>query len=174
MAGELRDKVSVMTAVEAALTGHMVFSALHTGDSVSSIEALIEMGIEPFLLSSSLLGVLSQRLVRKVCPGCSRSFVPARQVLENLGCLNPNVRFVKGTGCRDCSGSGYKGRTAIFELLKITPAVQSSILRRSTSREIRIEAVKDGFIPLRQASLNALISGRTTVDEVLRVLLDSE
>jgi type IV pilus assembly protein PilB len=177
MVGEIRDKETAEIAIQAALTGHLVFSTLHTNDSSSSFTRLIDMGIEPFLVSSSVLGILAQRLVRRVCEKCKDMYVPSDEILKSLG-LEKNavkdVKFAKGKGCKICSDSGYKGRIGIYELLKVTPAIQELILKRASAEEIRAVALQQGLTSLRRAVMDKLIAGLTSVEEVFRVTLDSE
>jgi type IV pilus assembly protein PilB len=177
MVGEIRHKETAEIAIQAALTGHLVFSTLHTNDSSSSFTRLIDMGIEPFLVSSSVLGILAQRLVRKVCDKCKEMYVPSDEVIKNLGLDKDkvkDVKFAKGKGCKICSDSGYKGRIGIYELLKVTPAIQDLILKRASAEEIRAVALKEGLTSLRHAVMDKLIAGLTSVEEVFRVTLDSE
>ena len=176
MLGEIRDKETAEIAVQAALTGHLVFSTLHTNDSPSAFTRLIDMGVEPFLVSSSILGVLAQRLVRKVCEKCKDSFVPSEEVLKNLGLedkIGKNIKFLRGKGCKLCSQSGYKGRVGIYELLKMTPSVQQMVLKRSSANDIRDLAIKEGLATLRKAALDKLLLGLTTPEEVARVTLEA-
>jgi type IV pilus assembly protein PilB len=177
MVGEIRDKETAEIAIQAALTGHLVFSTLHTNDSSSSFTRLIDMGIEPFLVSSSVLGILAQRLVRRVCEKCKDMYVPSDEIIKSLG-LEKNavkdVKFAKGKGCKICSDSGYKGRIGIYELLKVTPAIQDLILKRASAEEIRAVALQQGLTSLRRAVMDKLIAGLTSVEEVFRVTLDSE
>jgi type IV pilus assembly protein PilB len=177
MVGEIRDKETAEIAIQAALTGHLVFSTLHTNDSSSSFTRLIDMGIEPFLVSSSVLGILAQRLVRRVCEKCREMYEPSEEILKNLDLDKDtvkDVKFAKGKGCKICADSGYKGRIGIYELLKVTPAIQDLILKRAAAEEIRAVALKQGLTSLRHAVTDKLLAGLTSVEEVFRVTLDSE
>ncbi|MCX7926676.1 MAG: ATPase, T2SS/T4P/T4SS family [Candidatus Omnitrophica bacterium] len=177
MVGEIRDLETAEIAVQAALTGHMVFSTLHTNDSPSAFTRLMNMGVEPFLISSSILGVLAQRLLRKVCDKCKESYEPKPELLKSLGLdsyINKPVTFMKGRGCKVCNQTGYKGRTGIYELLKVTPTIQEAVLKKESADVIRELAIKDGLITLRQAALQKLLGGLTTPEEVMRVTLDVE
>jgi len=176
MVGEIRDLETAEIAVQAALTGHMVFSTLHTNDSPSAFTRLMNMGVEPFLISSSLLGVLAQRLLRRVCEKCKEVYVPSESLLKDIGLedkIGSKITFIKGKGCRVCNQSGYKGRTGIYELLKVTPEIQEAVLQKSSADAIREIAVKQGMTTLRQAALEKLLMGVTTPEEVLRVTLEA-
>lgn len=176
MVGEIRDRETAEIAVQAALTGHLVLSTLHTNDSPSAFTRLIDMGVEPFLVSSSLLGVLAQRLIRKVCDRCKEFFVPDEEVLRSIGLedkIGKNIKFAHGKGCKLCNQSGYKGRVGIYELLKVTPALQNLVLKKVSADDIRAAAVKEGLSTLRAAATGKLLQGTTTTEEVIRVTLDT-
>ncbi len=176
MVGEIRDKETAEIAVQAALTGHLVFSTLHTNDSPSAFTRLIDMGVEPFLVSSSILGVLAQRLVRKVCDKCKEFYVPTDEMLKNLGLeerIGQSVKFLRGRGCKLCNQTGYKGRVGIYELLKMSPAIQQMVLKRASANDIRDIASKEGLTTLRKGALEKLLLGVTTPEEVARVTLES-
>jgi type IV pilus assembly protein PilB len=176
MVGEIRDLETAEIAVQAALTGHLVFSTLHTNDSPSAFTRLMNMGVEPFLISSSLLGVLAQRLLRKVCEKCKELYAPTNELLRSIGLedkIGQNLKFCKGKGCKVCNQTGYKGRTGIYELLRVTPEIQEAVLKKSSADDIRNIAVGQGTITLRQAALEKLILGVTTTEEVIRVTLES-
>ncbi len=172
MVGEIRDLETAQISVQAALTGHLVLSTLHTNDSSSAFTRLIDMGIEAFLVSSSILGVLAQRLVRVICGKCKKEYKPSQEILETLE-LNPDeckdVKFYEGQGCKACNGTGYKGRVGIYELLQNSKSIQDLILKRASSSQIRKVACQEGLVTLRQAAINKLLVGDTTVEEVLRV-----
>ncbi|MCG2711372.1 MAG: Flp pilus assembly complex ATPase component TadA [Candidatus Omnitrophica bacterium] len=174
MVGEIRDLETAEIAVQAALTGHLVLSTLHTNDSPTAFTRLVEMGIEPFLVSSSLLGVLAQRLVRKVCSKCKEEYVPAPKLLQTLGLgenFDPNQKFARGKGCSLCSKSGYKGRIGIYELLKASAPIQELVLNRASADDIREMACKQGMRTLRETAIEKLLTGETTAEEVMRVTL---
>lgn len=175
MVGEIRDRETAETAVQAALTGHLVFSTLHTNDAPTAFTRLLDMGVEPFLISSSFLGVLAQRLIRKVCEKCKEVYTPSPEILKTLELedkIGQNLKFSRGKGCRLCSQTGYKGRTGIYELLKVTPKIQELILRKASSDEIRDIAIKEGMTILRKGAIEKILSGITTFEEVLRVTLE--
>ena len=172
MVGEIRDLETTEIAIQAALTGHLVFSTLHTNDAPTAFTRLIEMGVEPFLVSSSILGVLAQRLVRKVCEKCKEEYKPSINLLKALGLENEvsqDIKFVKGKGCKLCSNTGYKGRTGIFELLKVTPQIRELILKRASADQIRELAKTQGMRTLREAAIEKLLLKITTPEEVMRV-----
>lgn len=176
MVGEIRDLETAEIAVQAALTGHMVFSTLHTNDSPSAFTRLMNMGVEPFLISSSLLGVLAQRLLRRVCEKCKELYSPSESLLKDMGLednIKGNLKFAKGKGCKVCNQSGYKGRIGIYELLKVTPEIQDAVLRKVSADEIRNLAVSQGMVTLRKAALEKMLLGATTPEEVMRVTLES-
>lgn len=176
MVGEIRDCETAEIAVQAALTGHLVLSTLHTNDSASAFTRLIDMEVEPFLVSSSILGTLAQRLIRKICEKCKESYYPDDETLRNLGLedkIGKNIQFNRGRGCKLCNSSGYKGRIGIYELLKVSPAIQGLVLKRSSADAMRAAAVKEGLSTLRTAALEKLVLGLTTPEEVARVTLES-
>ncbi|MFA5100327.1 MAG: GspE/PulE family protein [Candidatus Omnitrophota bacterium] len=175
MVGELRDKETAGLAIQAALTGHLVLSTLHTNDSISAFTRLADMGVEPFLAASSVLGVVAQRLVRKVCEKCKEPYTPLPELLKDLRLdeyIGTGVTFMKGRGCEFCGHSGYKGRFGIYEILRVSAAIQELVLKRSSADQIRNTAGKEGLITLRQAVLKNLLAGLTTAEEVFRVTLE--
>lgn len=169
MVGEIRDGETAQIAVEAALTGHLVFSTLHTNDAVGAIVRLADMGIEHFLISSSLMGVMAQRLVRKICQKCKEAYVPPPESLEEIGLRAVDVTFYHGVGCQDCFQTGYKGRIGIYELLTITPSISNAILKNAGAIEIKEIAIKEGIRFLRDDGIEKVKMGLTTIEEVLRV-----
>lgn len=174
LVGEIRDLETAEIAVQAALTGHLVFSTLHTNDAPTSFTRLVDMGVEPFLVANSLVGVIAQRLLRKVCSHCVMTRAPAPAVLKMLGMEEHqagDVKFVEARGCKYCNESGYKGRVGIFEVLRATPEIQQLVLNRASADEIRKVACSQGMRTLREAAIEKVISGITTPEEVLRVTL---
>jgi general secretion pathway protein E len=167
MVGEIRDLETAEIAMQASLTGHLVLSTLHTNDAPSALIRLIDMGIEPFLVASSLTTVLAQRLVRKVCPHCKVSYKPTELELSYFN-EAPGVLY-RGTGCDKCKGSGYLGRTGIFELLVIDNEIRPMITDRIDSQSIKNLAVSRGLKTLRQDGIEKVVGGDTTIEEVLRV-----
>lgn len=171
MVGEIRDSETAEIAIRAALTGHQVFSTLHTNDSAGAITRLLDMGIEAFLISSSLEGVLAQRLVRRICPSCRREAPPAEALVKKLAALgarNLRDRYAHGSGCDDCRNTGYRGRVGIFELLPVRSELRELIVQRKTSSEIKASAQRN-MITLQQDALQKAADGITSLDEVLRV-----
>jgi len=173
LVGEIRDRETAEIAVQASLTGHLVFSTLHTNDAPGATTRLVDMGIEPFLVASSLEMVLAQRLVRLICPQCKESFVPTdhQALQEEFGMKTPKVLY-RGRGCRNCQGTGYFGRTGIFELMITNTAIRTQILERASVSEIRRRAAKQGMNSLREDGWRLICEGKTTVEEVLRATKD--
>ncbi len=173
MVGEIRDKETAETAIQAALTGHLVFSTLHTNDAPSTIVRLQNMGIEPFLIASALLGALGQRLLRTICPNCKESYVGDRALMEQLGihiAMGETPLLWRGIGCQRCGGRGMKGRTGVYEMMNVTDAIRHLILERRSGNELYDQAVKDGMITMAQSASEKVRVGQVTMDEVVRVL----
>jgi general secretion pathway protein E len=166
MVGEIRDAETAEIAIQAALTGHLVFSTLHTNDAAGAVSRLLEMGVEDYLLASSLLGVLAQRLVRRVCEKCRRAVTLAAGVAHEVGSTGD---VFEGSGCEECSRTGYRGRAGIYELLVMSDAVRQLILKRSSADVIRDAAVGEGMRTLREDGWRQVRTGVTTVAEVVRV-----
>jgi len=171
MVGEIRDRETAEIAVQAALTGHLVFSTLHTNDAPGSLTRLIDMGVEPFLISSSIIGVVAQRLVRTICSGCKESYRPTENALEKLSLNIPKeeATFYRGKGCNICKNTGYKGRIGIFELMLMNDKIRDLILERTSSSVIKRAAEEAGMKTLRKDGLEKALKGITTIDEVMRV-----
>ncbi len=175
MVGEIRNKETAEIAINAALTGHLVFSTLHTNDAPTAVTRLNNMGIEPFLISSTVIMSLAQRLVRTICEECKESYEVEPAVLENYGLTEKEigdkkkVKLYKGRGCKKCSDTGYKGRIAIYELMEVTNEIRELINSRSPAYKIKQQAVLQGMNTLRLAALNKVLEGATTIDEMIRV-----
>jgi len=169
--GEIRDGETASIAVESALTGHLVLSSLHANDSAGAITRLVDMGIEPFLLSSSLTCSVAQRLVRTVCPKCQEVYEPAPEALELLG-LSPDHVYKKGKGCDNCAKTGYRGRLGVYEILEVNSEIRRMIVAGKHSDEIRHAAEDAGMMSLRHEARAKVLAGLTTVEEVLRVTSD--
>jgi general secretion pathway protein E len=169
MVGEIRDIETAEISIHSALTGHLVFSTLHTNDAPGAITRLLDMGIEGFLVSSSMIGVLAQRLVRVICPACKESFEPQRELIEKMEFLGDNITTYHGVGCEQCRFTGYRGRTGIFELMVIDGEIRRLVLERASSDIIRQKAVSHGMQVLRDCGWGKVRQGITTVEEVLRV-----
>ena len=172
LVGEIRDKETAEIAVQAALTGHLVLSTLHTNDAPSSVLRLIDIGIEPFLISSSVIGVIAQRLVRRICPKCKKEIKltpDIAKILEEYEIDRNKIILYKGEGCPHCKETGYKGRIAIFELMIITDNIRDLITRNVTTGKLREAAIKEGMCILKEDGLKKVSAGITTIDEILRV-----
>ncbi len=172
MVGEIRDFETAEIAVKAALTGHMLLSTLHTNDAPSTINRLLNMGVEPFLVSSSLNCVLAQRLTRCICQDCAGEEEVSPQALIDIGVPPeeaPSLKVYKGSGCPNCSNTGYRGRKAIYEVMSVGEEIKEFILNGASAAEIKREAIRLGMKTLRQSALTKLAEGVTTVSEVLRV-----
>lgn len=171
MVGEIRDKETAEISIRASLTGHLVLSTVHTNTAAATITRLVNMGVEPFLLASTLDLVLSERLLRKICLNCMEKVQISNDYLKRVG-LNPDefdgVTFHKGAGCPVCNGSGYKGRIGIFEVMTLTPGIRELILERVSTDRIHVEAVKEGMRTLRDVAVEKLKKGSTTIEEVLK------
>ncbi len=167
MVGEIRDLETGGIATKAALTGHLVLSTLHTNDAPSTINRMIDMGIEPFLVASSTVLIMAQRLVRRICKNCAEDVKLSDEALIDLG-LKPGTSVSKGKGCEKCQGSGYSGRQGLYEVMPITPDLRELILNRASTTEIRHLAIKEGMLTLREDGLIKVANGVTTVEEVLR------
>ncbi|RKZ09012.1 type II secretion system protein GspE [bacterium] len=167
--GEIRDYETAELAVRAALTGHLVFSTLHTNSAAGAVSRLIDMGVEPFLLSSTIRGILGQRLVRVICSQCKEEYSPTPDELKLVGLDGDNVKLFKGAGCKECRNSGYRGRLGIFELLVPDSEIKRLINERVPDSVIHDAAVKKGMITMREDGISKVRQGITTIDEVLRV-----
>jgi type IV pilus assembly protein PilB len=172
LVGEIRDEETANTAIQASLTGHLVFSTLHTNDAPSAITRLVDIGVQPFLVASSVMGIMGQRLVRKVCPKCKARFEPPAHVLKGLG-LRPEVakkaNFMKGKGCSHCNKTGYRGRMGIHELMVMSSSIRDMTFKGETTQAIRKVARKQGMHTLFEDGMIKAMKGLTTVDEILRI-----
>jgi general secretion pathway protein E len=174
MVGEIRDRETAEIAIHAALTGHLVFATLHTNDAAGAATRLIDMGIEPFLIASSALAILGQRLARKICDRCKKTYSATPELLKSLGIASGNVTFYRGEGCPACNKTGYQGRVGLYELMDMSEAVRELIISKASSSAIKAAASKSGFKTLRQEGLVKAAAGLTTVEEVLRVTQEAE
>ena len=170
MVGEIRDLETASIATKAALTGHLVLSTLHTNDAASSINRLVDMGIEPFLVSSSVLLIIAQRLVRRLCEKCKQPTTMHPEVLKELGIMeNPDeLRLFEPKGCPACNDTGYKGRVGLYEVMEISPTIREMIVDRASNNEIKVQAEKEGMLTLRSDGIEKFKDGRTSLEEVLR------
>jgi type IV pilus assembly protein PilB len=170
MVGEIRDEETARVAVQAALTGHLVLATLHTNDAPGAVSRLLDMNIEPYLLSGALVGVVAQRLARKVCAACAAKYHPEPSLLEEAGLIDKVGRaFRHGTGCRECHDTGFKGRLGIYEVMEVTPAIRRLIHRGAASHVLRETARKEGVRTLSQEGGELALSGATSLEEILRV-----
>ena len=175
--GEIRDGETADIAMRSAITGHVVLSTIHTNDAVGTIERLFDIGVEPYLVSSAMRGIISQRLVRRICPNCKESYEPSEDELLELGMpAKSGMLFYRGKGCPNCFHTGYRGRTAVFEMLEITSKVRAMISRRASRDEIETELKKpeSGFVSLRKNALRLVLEGVTTGEEVMRVISEED
>jgi general secretion pathway protein E len=172
MIGEIRDLETASHAVQAAMTGHLVLSTLHTNDAVSSIVRLMDMGLEPFLISSTLLGCVAQRLVRTICPECVETFSMEKEELLKLGfpvAGSGTIELKRGKGCRQCRGTGYKGRCGVFEVFVFSEQINRLLRNGEGVNEMRKVAIREGMTTLREDAWQKVKAGVTTYQEALRV-----
>jgi general secretion pathway protein E len=183
MVGEIRDEETASMAIQASLTGHLVFSTLHTNDAAGAFTRLIEMGIEPFLVSSTVIASMAQRLIRRLCSQCKEAYMPSEQELGKVGLTQQDVR--EGTpnamiyrpkpgGCDHCVGLGYRGRSGIYELLPVSSTLQQLVMARTDSGTIKAEACKEGMRTLREDGALKVLKGVTSLEEVMRVTVEGE
>jgi len=172
MIGEIRDLATAEMAIQAALTGHLVFSTLHTNDAASAITRLADLGVPPYLISATVIGVLAQRLARTLCPACKQADdATSREVLDEVAKpwrLTGGVRLHKAVGCLECRHTGYRGRVGLYELMVLTPQAHEHIHPHYDVAALRHQALRDGMRPLRLAGTMKIAEGVTTIEEVLR------
>ena len=175
MVGEIRDRDTAEIAIHAALSGHLVFSTIHTNDAPSTAARFIEMGIEPFLITSSVLCIVSQRLVRLLCTHCKEPYKPTVELLNQLGLPeSQDFTFYRPYGCNACKGTGYKGREAVYEVMEINDEIKDLIVARAPASGIREAAIRNGFQTLRQSGLSKIVQGKTSVEAILKATMDGE
>ena len=174
MVGEIRDVETARSALRCSLTGHLVLSTLHTNDTATTAVRLLDMGIEPFLLCSTLVGIVAQRLVRKVCPDCGEDYAPSESILQSLGLSGRSLIFKRGKGCRTCRGTGYKGRTAVFELMVVGERIRAAIAASAPMEELRRISVEEGMSTLRTNAIRKVLAGVTTPSEMLGATMGVE
>lgn len=173
LVGEMRDVETAIIAIEASLTGHLVFSTLHTNDAPGAVARLTEMGVEPFLTASSTIGVLAQRLVRTICPRCKEAYTPPTEAFRRLNLpVSPdaNITFYRGAGCSFCRHTGYKGRIGVYELMLVDNEIRELILQKAPTHVLRQAALEAGMITLKQDAMQKILEGITTMEEALRVI----
>ena len=169
MVGEIRDEETARVAVQAALTGHLVLATLHTNDAPGAVARLLDMGIEPYLLSGALNGAVAQRLVRTVCPGCTTKYYPAERVMRDAGLPDKaGLSFTKGVGCPQCHNSGFRGRAGIYEVMEVTVEIRRLVHRAAATHELRHKLSEHGVLTLREEGVQLAMSGRSGLEEVLR------
>jgi general secretion pathway protein E len=173
MIGEIRDLETAQIAVQSALTGHMVLSTVHTNDAASTVNRLLDMGVEDYLLTSTIVGILAQRLVRTLCPHCKERYVALPEVVDELGLRKftseRDVTLYHEKGCKECAHTGFYGRICIMEVLPMTDPLRSHVMRHATSTELRAEAIKEGMVTMYEDGMRKALAGTTTFEEVLRV-----
>jgi len=172
MIGEIRDRETAEIAIQSSLTGHLVLSTLHTNDAPSALTRLADMGIEPYLLASSILGVLAQRLVRRICPHCKTGYIPSKEELQELGLKKEEVHaghLSRGTGCSHCFGTGYKGRCGIYELMMVSSKIKAQVLKSQDAEELKKAASFQNMVSLFERGVELVVAGISTSSEVLRV-----
>ena len=177
LVGEIRDKETAEIAVQASLTGHMVFSTLHTNDAPSAIARLLDLGLEPFLVTATLEGIVAQRLVRRLCPNCKTEYTPAEEQLMELELRPDDVvgkKFWYGKGCDNCNNTGYKGRQGIYEIMLLDDEMRDMIIKHASTQVLRMEAKKRGMRTLRTSGLMAIFDGVTSIEEVVRETIMEE
>jgi type IV pilus assembly protein PilB len=177
LVGEIRDVETAEIAVQASLTGHMVFSTLHTNDAPSTVTRLRDMGVPPFLITATVEAILAQRLVRRICTGCKEEIIPGPDVLADLELTSDQVfgkKFYRGKGCEKCNRTGYKGRLGLYELLIMNDELREMIMRNASTEDLRNAARKHGMVTLRDSGMEGIFQGLTTADEVIReTILDA-
>jgi type IV pilus assembly protein PilB len=177
LVGEIRDVETAEIAVQAALTGHMVFSTLHTNDAPSTVTRLRDMGVPPFLITATVEAILAQRLVRRICSACREEVIPGADVLADLDLSSDQVtgrKFFRGRGCERCNRTGYKGRKGLFELLVMNDELRDLVMRNASTEDLREAARRAGMVTLRDSGLESIFNGETTADEVIReTILDA-
>ena len=168
MIGEIRDLETSEIAVQAAITGHLVLSTLHTNDAPGAVTRLLDMGVAPFMVASSLLGVVAQRLVRRVCSNCRQECAPGENEAEFAG-IKPGAMLFDGAGCSKCGFTGYRGRIAVYEVMPLSPQIQKMILKGAAAEELREAAVGEGMTALKDDGIKKALAGYTTIKEIMRV-----
>jgi type II secretory ATPase GspE/PulE/Tfp pilus assembly ATPase PilB-like protein len=178
MVGEIRDNETMITAINAAMTGHLVFSTFHTNDAPGAITRILMMGVEPFLISSTLVMVVAQRLIRTICKNCKESYEIKPEFLYNLNVprslidnqvKNGKIVLYRGKGCEVCVKTGYRGRIGIYEIIEINDAIRELVVEKAPAMKIKEVAKKHGMITLRESAVRKAFAGDTTIEEVIRV-----
>jgi len=176
MIGEIRDFETVDIAIKSALTGHLVLSTLHTNTASGSVVRLVNMGVEPFLIASSVVLIAAQRLVRRLCPECKEGYTPSKEVADKYDLFDKNGKIAmiyKPKGCKRCMNSGYRGRLAIVECMRITTAIKDLLFKRARESEIEAKAIEEGMMTLRANGIEDVLEGITSLEEVIRLTAES-
>jgi len=171
LVGEIRDKETAEISVQASLTGHLVFTTLHTNDAPSSVARLLDLGLEPFLITATIEGVIAQRLVRRICKECKTEYTPNEEQLMELELRTGDVagkRFYRGRGCESCNNTGYRGRLGIYEIMILDDEMRDSIIKHASTQVLRQMAKARGMRTLRESGILAIYDGLTSIDEVVR------
>ena len=172
MIGEIRDLETAQIAVQSALTGHLVLSTVHTNDAPSTVNRLLDMGVEDYLLTSTVIGILAQRLVRKLCPSCKEPYVALPELVSEMKLAKfsraPEITLWHAKGCAQCSNTGYVGRVCITEMMPMTDALRSLVMKHATAADLRAEAIRCGMVTMYEDGLGKAVKGITTFEEVLR------
>jgi len=177
LVGEIRDLETAEIAAQSSLTGHIVFTTLHTTDAPSSIARLLDLGIEPFLLTATIEGIVSQRLVRKICENCKTAFEPSEAQLMELQLTPDEIKgkkFYYGRGCSKCNGTGYRGRIGVFEIMVFNDEIRDLVMNQASTAVLRAASQKNGMRLLRDNGLEAIYDGATTIDEVVKETIMEE
>ncbi len=173
LVGEIRDPETAEIAISAALTGHLVLSTLHTNDAAGAVSRLINLGVAPFLVASSLLGAVAQRLVRTTCDKCKQPYTPSAEELAMVfgkSLPGKDIQIYKGTGCNSCRNTGYRGRRGVFEILTVSPQIRKMITDGCSDGQIKQQAIQEGMRTLTKAAIADMLAGNTTIDELMRVV----
>ena len=171
MVGEIRDKETAEIAVQAAMTGHLVLSTLHTNDALSAVYRLVDLGVPSYLVTSVLLCTFAQRLVRTICPNCRQEYVPAEGMLRDLGLKPEDGPFYHGAGCPQCGGTGYAGRMAIFEVMPMSEEINQMVMKGESMQTVYRHALENGLHTMRRDAADKIRAGLTTCEEALRVTM---
>jgi type IV pilus assembly protein PilB len=174
LVGEIRDLETARIAVDASLTGHLVFSTLHTNSAALTIARLVDMGIEPYSIAATVEAIMAQRLVRTICKDCKEEYTPTREIIFRLGLTEADIgtsKFYAGKGCENCRQTGYKGRSAIYELLVMNDQIKELVLKNAGANQVHDAAIKSGMITLRSYGIHLIYDGRTTIEEVLQATI---
>ena len=175
MIGEIRDGETASIAVQASITGHLVVSTLHTNSTSGTIGRLIDMGVEPYLLADAIVGIIAQRLVRRLCPNCKKEVLATDEQKELMGIPGERkpVRIFEPCGCEECDHTGFKGRIGVYEIMEITPKLKPFISRKASAEEIKEVALSEGMNTLRMSATKLVFEGITSISEMIRVSFDS-